>query len=168
MATHENGQAEGNEGNESEGSALRRQLEAALNENKTLKAEKRERAFKDAGLDPERGIGKAVAKLYEGDVDPESIQDFAKAEFEWEPPSGEEGDGDGSGNGTGNQNPNPSGWTPERQQALNDGESRRAGMANGALPPRDPSTTDRMKQAEAEGDWDTFDRLAAQELTAQQ
>lgn len=44
-----------------------------------------ERAFSDAGLDPTTGIGKAVAKEYEGDPAPESIQSFAREEYGWEP-----------------------------------------------------------------------------------
>lgn len=153
MATQENTEVESNE---SEGSALRRQLEAALTEVKTLKTEKRERAFKDAGLDPERGIGKAVAKLYEGDIDAGAIQNFAKEEFDWEPPG--EGESQESGE------PDQSVWTPERQQTLDDGESRRSALASGTLPSRDPSTTDRLKAAEAKaketGDWSDWDRLA--------
>lgn len=137
-------------GNESEGSRLRRQLEEALEENKTLKAERREQAFKDAGLDPKRGIGRAVAKLYEGDADVEAIREFAKDEFEWQPPTG---DGDGEQ------------LSPEEQQRL-EGEQRVQGVANSALPPRTPSDADRIQEAETNGDWDTANRLKAQQLEA--
>lgn len=44
-----------------------------------------EGAFKEAGLDPTKGVGKAVAKEYEGDPSPEAIQSYAREEYGWEP-----------------------------------------------------------------------------------
>ena len=37
--------------------------------------------FKDAGLDTSTGVGKAVEKLYEGEMNVESIQKYASEEF---------------------------------------------------------------------------------------
>lgn len=44
-----------------------------------------ERAFDEAGLDPTKGVGKAVAKEYEGDPTKDAIQAFAREEYGWEP-----------------------------------------------------------------------------------
>ena len=49
-----------------------------------------ESAFRDAGLNPLEGMGKAVAKLYEGDPDPAKIAEYANTEFGWEAPSKEQ------------------------------------------------------------------------------
>ena len=50
-----------------------------------LRAKLRKSAFKEAGFDPDIGQGKALAKLYDGDADADSVRKFAKAEFGWEP-----------------------------------------------------------------------------------
>ncbi len=127
---------------ESEGSALRKKLEEVLAENKAYKARERERAFKDAGYDPQDGHGKALAKLYDGDPDPAAIAQFAKDEFGWEPPAA----------------------TPSPEQQRAEGEQRLQQLNSNALPPRDPSDDDLIAKAEAEGDWLTFNRLNAQKL----
>lgn len=50
-----------------------------------MKAKLRGVAFKDAGLDPTKGIGKAVAALYDGDLDGDAIREYASTEFDWSP-----------------------------------------------------------------------------------
>lgn len=45
-----------------------------------------EKAFSDAGLDPTKGLGKAIAQNYDGDPDAEAIKTFAQEEYDWEPP----------------------------------------------------------------------------------
>jgi hypothetical protein len=67
---------------QSEGGALRAQLEAALAENKTLREEntgyKRRDAFSEAGIDISTGPGKLLAQTYDGEFEPEAIKSFAK------------------------------------------------------------------------------------------
>lgn len=67
------------------GSGLRQQLEAALAENQALKqqveqgsAAQRELAFVKAGIDTENGVGKLLAKTYDGELDPEVIKTYAQ------------------------------------------------------------------------------------------
>ena len=60
----------------SEGSQLRQQLETTVEENKTLKQQLRTYAFRDAGLDPQKGVGKLVAQAYDGPADPEAIRQY--------------------------------------------------------------------------------------------
>lgn len=48
-----------------------------------------EAAFREAGLDPAKGVGKAVAKEYDGEVTPEAIRAYAESEYGWEAPSQE-------------------------------------------------------------------------------
>jgi hypothetical protein len=133
-------------GNEmSEGSALRKQLEAVLAENKDLKARDRVRAFRDAGYDPDSGHGKALAKLYDGTPDPEAIRQFAKDEFGWDPPS--------ASADTTTSTASPDEW------------ANVASVSTTSAPPSDPSSIDnQIAKAEAEGAWDEFDRLSAIKL----
>lgn len=39
------------------------------------------------GLDPTRGMGKAIRSAYTGDLTPESYESFAEAEFDWKRPA---------------------------------------------------------------------------------
>ena len=45
-------------------------------------------AFKQVGLNPEKGLGKAIAKEYEGDPTAEGVAEYAKTEYDWEVPEG--------------------------------------------------------------------------------
>lgn len=131
------------------GSALRQQVEDLKAENKTFKQQARSRAFQDAGFDPESGPGKALAKLYEGEPDPEQIKQVAE-EYGLNP------------TGTDTQAPDAG-----EQRAA--GEDRLAQVQSGAIPNRDPSAADKIKQAETKakdtGDWSEFDRLQAQAVS---
>lgn len=79
MAEHDETQGQ------NEGGGLRAQLEAALADKKALQAQlesastaQRELAFMKAGIDTSNGVGKLLAKTYDGDLDPEEIQAFAE------------------------------------------------------------------------------------------
>jgi len=57
-------------------------------ENKSLKekvtvfeAKAKDGVFKEAGLDTNQGIGKAISQVYKGDLDVESLQTFASEEY---------------------------------------------------------------------------------------
>lgn len=70
------------EDNEQDGGSLRRQLEAALKENKQFKDQlsqfQRNDAFRQAGIDTTNGVGKLLAKAYDGDLEPDAIKAFAQ------------------------------------------------------------------------------------------
>lgn len=65
-----------------DGGALRRQLEQALADNKAMKDQltqfQRNDAFKQAGIDTSTGVGKLLAKAYDGDLEPDAIKAFAQ------------------------------------------------------------------------------------------
>lgn len=72
-------------GQDQGGGGLRKQLEAALDEIKALKEQvvdgsgaKKELAFLKAGIDTSKGVGKLLAKTYDGPLDAEDIQAFAQ------------------------------------------------------------------------------------------
>lgn len=46
-----------------------------------------ESAFKGVGLDPTTGLGKAIAKEYNGDATVEALREFATTEYGYEPPA---------------------------------------------------------------------------------
>lgn len=72
----------------------RDQIEAAKAENSELqkqlnrqKVALMEAAFEKVGLDPTKGIGKAVAKAWEGEPDADAIRQYAIEDWDWEPPA---------------------------------------------------------------------------------
>jgi hypothetical protein len=42
--------------------------------------------FDKVGLDPTKGLGKAIAEKYEGEPDADALRSFAIEEYQWEPP----------------------------------------------------------------------------------
>jgi hypothetical protein len=45
-----------------------------------------EDTFDKVGLDPSKGLGKAIAEKYDGEPDAEKLRNFAVEEYDWEPP----------------------------------------------------------------------------------
>ena len=68
------------------GKGLRTQLEKVLAENKKLKADQMESAFEKIGLSPANGLGKAIAKEYEGEPTPEAVAAYAANEYGYNRP----------------------------------------------------------------------------------
>ena len=60
---------------------IRKKNEALEEKVAMYEAKERTEVFQKAGLDTEKGIGKAVEKLYSGEMDVDSIQQFATEEF---------------------------------------------------------------------------------------
>jgi len=63
------------------GKGLRAQLEKTLAENKELKADKLGSTFASLGLELDKGLGKAIAKEYDGALSKEAVAQFAQAEY---------------------------------------------------------------------------------------
>lgn len=136
--------AEGGEGSEG-GSGLRKQLEQVIEENKQLKAERRSRVYDEAGI-PE-GARDLFDSAYTGELTVDALREFGESKgFKL---LGLDDGGEGQPN-------------PAQQRA--EGEQRLEQVQGGTLPVRDPSPDDEIAQAEANGDWDTYDRLQAQKL----
>ena len=60
---------------------LRDEFKKLKAENKAFKAQAMDSALQSLGLESEKGIGKAVTKLYDGEMDVTSIKDFVQNEF---------------------------------------------------------------------------------------
>lgn len=136
-------------GQQQDGSGLRKQLEEALEENRSLKQQIRQRAYDDAGIP--QGARDLFDSAYEGELTVDALREFGEAKgFRLEPLGGDPG-GDGEGQ---EAPPAPA------------GEQRLQELSGAAMPSLDPSIDDDISKAQAEGDWDTFNRLSAQKLEA--
>ena len=60
---------------------LREEYKKLKAENKQFKANAMTSALSSLGLEPDKGIGKAVTKLYDGDLTVEAIKEFVAQEF---------------------------------------------------------------------------------------
>tara|TARA_R100001594_G_scaffold24357_1_gene47795 strand:- start:1053 stop:1553 length:501 start_codon:yes stop_codon:yes gene_type:complete len=60
---------------------LREEYKKLKAENKQFKANAMSSALSSLGLEPDKGIGKAVTKLYDGDLTVEAIKEFVAQEF---------------------------------------------------------------------------------------
>lgn len=124
-----------------------KELRAAYNrtkaENEKLKAQLLEKAYADAGLDTSGGLGKAIAKLYDGEPTTENILEYAKEEFGYEPSKKPE---------------NPVQPVIQQQQQALD-------VIDQVGIPVDPQTEqEALNKAESEGDFDTAGAIKAARL----
>lgn len=102
-------------------------------------------AFGDLGLDPSKGLGKAIAKEYEGEPTAEALAEYAEKEYGWERPE-----------------------TPENPQApqIRQGEQRLQQVQGSSRSAEPQSETEALKKAEREGDFLTAGQIKAQRVAA--
>ena len=116
---------------------LREKVEKLESENEQLKGVARVAAFKEAGIEVESGVGKAVYQLYDGPVEPDAIKDFAQ-EY---------------------------GWEPKKQQAQTSPQQQRVNTIMGLGEAPEPNdTAAQIDEAESQGDWVTAQALKDAEL----
>jgi len=60
---------------------LREEYKKLKSENKKYKVQAMDSALTSMGLSSQKGLGKAVTKLYDGDITVDAITDFVKTEF---------------------------------------------------------------------------------------
>lgn len=118
---------------------MREQMEALQEEKNALMARVKLSAFKEAGLDPEKGIGKAVYRTYEGEVDPEQIRQFAEQEYD---------------------------WSPQSNARLPEGQQRMTALSQVGSPEEAQTRMQQAREAEQQGDWITSAALKDAELLA--
>jgi len=122
---------------------LRKQLAEAHATIKKLNAEKMTVAFDAIGLDPNLGLGKAIAKEYDGDPSPEALAAYALEEYRYE--GHKESD-------------NPLAGEINSEARKLETVSQSAGSVV------DPSQKDILAEAEATGDAQTSLAIKAQEV----
>jgi len=130
---------------ESEGKGLRKQLETALKENRALKADKRDEVLTGIGLDPTKGLGKALVEQFDdGKVSIDTLQETAVNEY-------------------GHVIPEAIEQHPQAQQiATETARVEELGQTAGSVAP--PSQADALAKAEAEGDMATTMAIKGQQV----
>ena len=127
---------------------LREAKERAEAEAKKWRGLLMEAAFTGLELDPNKGLGKAIAKEYEGEPTAEAIAVFAETEYQWERPKVKP--------------PEP---TPE--QIIQQPANQRSDQALVDSTPAMPTDIDsQIAKAEADGNWQQSMGLKAQKLAA--
>ena len=130
---------------EPEAKGLRAQLEATQAELKSVKAKEKVRAFDDAGFDTEQGLGKAIFKEYDGELDKDAVLEYAKTEYNWSATAESE--------------------HPEAPQILGGTERLEAvTQTAGSITP--PSEAGMLAEAEASGDYQKTLAMKAEEMGA--
>jgi len=110
----------------------------------TAEAQLKQKAFSELGLDPNTGIGKAIAKLYDGPADVDAMRAYAETEFGYTAP------------------------TTGAAAVVHQAQDRVDAVLQAGAPA--PATTmdainAQIAKAEAEGDWATAMTLKMQKLT---
>ncbi|GAG27024.1 unnamed protein product [marine sediment metagenome] len=122
---------------------LRDKLAQVEAENARLRAGAMTSAFKDIGLDPEMGLGKAIAKEYKGETSLEALTAYAKDEYGHVAPA---------------DPTHPQAQTIVQEQQRLD----QAAVGSGSVVA--PSQSDELATAEAEGNWQKAMTLKGNEV----
>jgi hypothetical protein len=130
-----------------DGKGLRKQLNASLDREKKYKTQLLDNAYEELKLDPNTGLGKAIAKEYEGEPTLDALAAYAKDEYEYEAPAAESAD-------------HPQAELIAQQQAALDAVGGTAGSVV------DPTQGDVLAQAEADGDYQKTMAIKAQEVNS--
>lgn len=133
------------EGDETPGGGLRKQLEKALAKNKVNEAKIRTSAFKEAGIDTQTGLGKAIAQVYDGELDADAILEFAHTEY--------------------GHVPTPAGQQPHPQAAqIALGQSQLDQVGNVAGSIQQSTRAERLAEAQAKGDFGQIGAIQAAQM----
>jgi hypothetical protein len=130
-----------------DGKGLRKQLNASLEREKKFRTQLLDKAYTDLKLDPATGLGKAIAKEYEGEPNMDALAAYAKDEYDYEAPASEVAD-------------HPQAEQIAQQQAALDAVGGTAGSVV------DPTQGDVLAQAEADGDYQKTMAIKAQEVNS--
>jgi len=122
---------------------LRKQIAEQAAVIKQYRQKEMAQAIENLGLTPEAGLGKAIAKEYDGEVSTEAIAAYAKEEYQYDGPVSSE---------------NPV------APAIQAGHDRldQIGQTSGSVPV--PTEQDQLAKAEAEGDYARSMRMKADEV----
>ena len=128
---------------------LRDALDRLKAENEELQAFRVKTIFDQSGLDPTKGIGKAIAKDiergdYSGEFSADALKDYAQNDYGWEP--------------TPEAPPTPQPKTP--QQVAQEGQERLDKLGDHQTPPPPPEDL-ATKQAQSQGEGDHINSIRA-------
>lgn len=140
------GQDDGPKGLRATVERLQNQVKELTEERDTLRGAVRSSAFRQAGIDPEKGIGKAIATVYTGDPDPAKIVEFAKSEFDWQAA------------------PSPN---EQMGQMLVDAQGRVQQVLDASTSAQEANIDSEIAKAQQAGDYVRLAQLQVQKLTGQ-
>ena len=126
--------------------AMRERIKELEGVEKEYKSVQMGNAIKDAGFDPSSGQGKALKDLYKGEMDSDSIKQFASENYGW-------------------------GASPDQVTEQEAQRSRVITSQNSldtvieaSIPVEPVGIQDQINQAQADGDWQTSSALKAEKL----
>ena len=128
--------------------AMRERIKELEGVEKEYKSVQMGNAIKDAGFDPSSGQGKALKDLYKGEIDSDSIKQFASENYGW-------------------------GASPDQVTEQEAQRSRVVTSQNSldtvieaSVPVEPVGIDDQINQAQSDGDWQTSSALKAEKLKA--
>ncbi len=127
---------------------LREQLKKTEAENKELKSVMADSVFKEAGFDTSAGEGKALKSLYDGELKPDAIKQFASENYGW-----------------GASPDQVTEQEAQRSRVVTSQESLDT-VIEASVPVEPVGIDDQINQAQADGDWQTSSALKAEKLKA--
>ena len=126
--------------------AMRERIKELEGVEKEYKSVQMGNAIKDAGFDPSSGQGKALKDLYKGELDSDSIKQFASENYGWGVNSDEVTEQDA-----------------QRSRVITSQDSLDT-VIEASVPVEQVGIDDQINQAQSDGDWQTSSALKAEKL----
>ncbi len=128
--------------------AMRERIKELEGVEKEYKSVQMGNAIKDAGFDPSSGQGKALKDLYKGEMDSDSIKQFASENYGW-----------------GASPDQVTEQEAQRSRVVTSQDSLDT-VIEASVPVEPVGIEDQINQAQADGDWQTSSALKAEKLKA--
>jgi len=128
--------------------AMRERIKELEGVEKEYKSVQMGNAIKDAGFDPSSGQGKALKDLYKGEMDSDSIKQFASENYGW-----------------GASPDQVTEQEAQRSRVVTSQDSLDT-VIEASIPVEPVGIEDQINQAQADGDWQTSSALKAEKLKA--
>ena len=128
--------------------AMRERIKELEATEKEFKSVQMGNAIKDAGFDPESGQGKALKDLYKGEMDSDSIKQFASENYGW-----------------GASPDQVTEQEAQRSRVVTSQDSLDT-VIEASVPVEPVGIEDQINQAQSDGDWQTSSALKAEKLKA--
>ena len=128
--------------------AMRERIKELEGVEKEYKSVQMGNAIKDAGFDPSSGQGKALKDLYKGEMDSDSIKQFASENYGW-----------------GASPDQVTEQEAQRSRVVTSQDSLDT-VIEASVPVEPVGIEDQINQAQSDGDWQTSSALKAEKLKA--
>ena len=126
--------------------AMRERIKELEGVEKEYKSVQMGNAIKDAGFDPSSGQGKALKDLYKGEMDSDSIKQFASENYGW------------------GASPDQVTQQEAQRSRVVTSQDRLDTVIEASVPVEPVGIDDQINQAQSDGDWQTSSALKAEKL----